>query len=193
MHESSFDAMRSAWLRDAADPEALQKRAAAHRRRIARDMRINAAGSVVVAAMFATFAWFAVRQHDAMFAVAALAFLAGLPLLIAGYLQTRRATLGQDRHPSGHLETLRAWTKIELATLTSAIGCAAILGVAEAVAIITAVLGLTPITTTIWPALAWTATAIAVWIWQARRRTQLSLEAENLDRLIEQFRRADAA
>jgi hypothetical protein len=136
--------------------------------------------------------WFAVRQQVPMFALASLAFLAALPLLISGYLNTRRQAARHDTDPSEHLSMLRQGAAFELRMLLGAQGCSAILAVAALAATAMMLVGWTP-TTAVWPTLAWAVTAILVWIWQALRRTQLSRETATLDHLIEQHRRTEVA
>lgn len=192
MNDSSFEAMRSAWLRDNIDPQALANRLAARRRRLAYETQLSAAGAFAVAALFATFAWLAVLRREAMFSLAALAFLAALPLLVSGYLKTRREAVRHDTDPSGHLAALRAGAAFELRMLAGARGCSAILGVATLGAGAMTLAGWTS-TAAIWPTLAWALTAILVWIWQAMRGAQLRREIATLDCLTEQYRSTDTA
>jgi hypothetical protein len=184
--------VRGEWRRDHIDADAMALRFSRHRRATQRRLLLVLVGGALIFACLIWLGLLALTQKDAAVAVAALAFAAALPLMVAAIFVIRRdlATRYQKTQLGLLLQTRDSVAAMRRA-LRDARLCAVILLTATAALALCAFLGLTASQAVVVPAAAWLTTAVGVWLWQAWRSRRLALEAARCERMIQDFEAAD--
>lgn len=183
---------RSDWRQQRIDADALALRFSQHRRVAQRRFIFLLAGGALILACLIWLSWLALTQLDAALTIAALAFAAALPLIVAAAFMMRRDLAARYQEtPLGLLLHTRDSVASMRRALRDARVCAVIL-VTAAVALAACVfLGLASPHAVLLPAAVWLTTAGGVWLWQARRSRGLTLEAARCERMIKDFEAAD--
>ena len=96
-NDDFLDDLRADWRRQTIDVSDLAARVAARQRRAGLVMAFNILGVAALAILRALFAYAAIRYSDALFGVAALAFLLGTPAALFELLDFRRMRAGSLR------------------------------------------------------------------------------------------------
>jgi magnesium-transporting ATPase (P-type) len=193
-NDAFLASLKSDWCEGSSREEAIARGFVRHRRWAWWTSLSGALGSICVLAGFVWFAWMALEHRDPLFAVSTLAFAAGLAAIVTGLLTLRRGMgLRYDETPLGLFRQNRDRLNLSRRLLFGARCCAGILAAATAAALLLTTLSEPRHVVVFLPIAAWGVTALAVWIWQARRKQRLEYEIAALDSQIAEFEEADAA
>lgn len=176
--------LRSDWRRQTIDVSDLAARVAARQRRAGLVTAGNALAIITMAILAFLFGSLAVREGDALFGVAAIAFLLAAPAVLFEALDFRRVSrLRYDESPAGVLRQARDQAGFARRQLRSArIAALLLIGAALAAwALVPA--GLAQLDTVAIVTLGWAAAAALSWLWQYRRDRRLIEEIAGYDRL----------
>jgi Flp pilus assembly protein TadB len=192
MSDDFLTSLQPDWRRDTIGETELAKAFDRHRQWMVWVFASGIGGALCVLACFLWLARTAVTTGDPLLAISALAFAVALPVIFLG-LKPLSFTSRQlyELSPIGLLQQTRDRCQTQKRLLTGARWCAAILAAAGLAALIAAELEKTLTPAVCFIVAVWSGTALVVWIWQARRRRQLSREIERLDTMIAEFDAAD--
>lgn len=187
-------ALRADWRRQHVDVSGLAARVAARQRRAGLVM----AGNVFAVATMTTFALifgsFAIREGNALFGVAAIAFLLAAPAILSEMLDFRRASrLRYEDNPAGVLRQARDQALFSRRRLRGARIAAWLLIGADLAAWALVPAGLADRDTVLTITLGWAAAAALSWAWQHWRDRQLIETIAGYDRLQAELDEGSAA
>ena len=187
MNDAFFENLATQWRAEGTiDAARYAAEIARRRRRLFRDAALTAAGAALDIALATAFGIWAVGTRSPLVAVAAVAFAAGVPIL----LSTRARIVGllrflHNASPEAHLAALKAHFDEDRRRLAEARACAFILGTAAAVALGLMAAGLETAVALV-PATAWAATAAAIETWRCRAARRLQRNQAILEHLQRQ-------
>ncbi len=183
-NDDFLDDLRADWRRQTIDVSDLAVRVAARQRRAGLVMASNSLGVAALAGFALVFAYAAIRYSDALFGVAAFAFLLGTPAALFELLDFRRARrLRYDDSPAGVLRQARDQAMLSRRQLRSARIAALLLVGAGLAAWALVLAGLAHRDTVLVITLGWAVTATLTWLWQHWRDRRLVAETAGYDRL----------
>lgn len=193
MNESSFDKLAAGWsttrrLESTRYVGEIVRR----RRRLLIDLAAATMGAALVAVLAVAFGLWAVITRSPLMAVSAIAFAAGVPVLINARIRLLGLMrLAYDASPGAHVTTLEASLADDQRRLVDARTCVLILAVAAVCA-----LGLVALrqesAVALIPATAWVATAAALEAWRRRRLQRLRHAQQSLALLRRELYDPDA-
>ena len=176
--------LRADWRRQSIDVSGLAARVDARRRRAGFVMAFNILGVAALVALMLGFAFVAIRHEDALFGVAAFAFLLAAPAALFEALDFHRTTqLRYDDSPTGVLRQARDQAMFARRQLRSARIAALLLIGASLAAWALVPAGLAHRATVVVITLGWAMAALLSWLWQHWRDRRLVEEIAGYDRL----------
>lgn len=185
--DAFLDALRRDW--QGAPPAGdLSQRYRRTRSWARRSAAAGALGIAVILACFLWLGWQALMARDMLLAIAAFAFAVALPVAALGVsIPLRQLNLSYDQAPIGLLRETEARTLAMRRLLSGARWCAAILAIASLALWFAVALRAASAISAAELSLAWGGTALAIWLWQARRDRRLAAELAECRRLIAEF------
>jgi hypothetical protein len=180
--------LRREWRRQSADPAAIAEEFARHRRWARRRLVVGWAGAAAVLAALTWFAMLAFERTSLLYAIAALAYAAALPLLVVSPVKLRKGYASiVDEAPLGVLLHVRERLAATRREVRGARAAAAILLVSLGAVWLLAMFGKASPGLACWLTMAWGSTALLLWLWQRRASGKLILEEERCNKLISEF------
>ena len=184
--------LRAEWRRHPISPAGLRRLTARRRWRDRLGLAAGAAALVAYALIALFFLREALEGAPAVFALAAIAFATALPPLAVEFVQAWRDSRIEPEHgPEGLLDLARLRIAAAHRALWGFRAAAVILAGTVAGLLLLFAAGRASARETWQLGLCWSVTALACWLWQARRGRRLVTEAEECERLLEAYRAAD--
>ena len=169
-----LDSLKAGWRSQSVEVRDLASRLEARRRRAGLVMAFNLLGLASLAVLMLGFAVMAARREDALFGVAALAFMLATPAALFELLDFRRMRrLRYEDNLPGVLRQARDQAMFARRQLRSC----------RIAALLLAGSGLARFDTVVFITLVWAATALLSWLWQHWRDRRLVEEIAGYDRL----------
>lgn len=185
-HDPLFDDLNGAWQRQPVATGRLREKIARRNARQSLRELTKLASALAVLAIAAGFAWLFVADDSAINALAAAAFLVTAPLLFIDWHETRAmARIDHGADPAELVRAELARTRAARNLLWIDGAAAAILLACAVAALALAAAGLTDPNSAITFALLWTLSAIAIAIWQRRRRVRLTRQIHHYADLLD--------